>query len=76
MTDDDARAAGDGSVEDESNEDGASNDGSSEHGTGDAAVDGALARLAGLEGIPVREHVAVFEAVHADLQDRLADVED
>jgi hypothetical protein len=44
--------------------------------TGDAAVDGALTGLADLEELPVREHVAVFDAVHAALQDRLADVED
>lgn len=43
--------------------------------TGDPAVDEALDRLAGLESLPVREHVAVFDAVHAALQDRLADVE-
>ncbi len=44
--------------------------------TGDASVDAALSRLGELETLPVREHVAVFDAVHADLQDRLADVED
>ncbi len=44
--------------------------------TGDAAVDDALARLEDLDDLPVREHVAVFDAVHASLQDRLADVED
>ena len=44
--------------------------------TGDAAVDEALSRLPGLDGLPVREHVAVLDAVHAALQDRLADVED
>lgn len=44
--------------------------------TGDTAVDTALTRLTELDGAPVREHVAVFEAVHAALQDRLADVED
>ncbi len=42
----------------------------------DPAVDEALARLAELDTLPVREHVRVFEAVHAALQDRLADVED
>jgi hypothetical protein len=44
--------------------------------TGDAAVDEALTRLADLDDLPVRQHVAVFDAVHAALQDRLADVED
>jgi len=43
--------------------------------TGDALVDEALSRLGSLDGLPVREHVAVFDAVHAALQDRLADVE-
>ena len=44
--------------------------------TGDPAVDEALTRLEGLAELPVREHVAVFDAVHGALQDRLADVED
>lgn len=44
--------------------------------TGDAAVDEALLRLRSLDDAPVREHVQVFEAVHAALQGRLADVED
>jgi hypothetical protein len=44
--------------------------------TGDAAVDEALSRLGELDGLPVRDHVAVLDAVHAALQDRLADVED
>lgn len=43
--------------------------------TADAAVDEALSRLAGLEDQPVRAHVAVFDAVHGALQDRLADAE-
>ena len=41
----------------------------------DDAVDEALIRLAALEDAPLAEHVAVFEAVHAALQDRLADTE-
>lgn len=41
--------------------------------TGDQAVDGALAALEDLAGRPVREHVAVFEAVHGALSDRLAE---
>lgn len=44
--------------------------------TGDAAVDAALTRLGDLSGLPVREHVAVFDAVHVALQDRLADTEE
>ncbi len=44
--------------------------------TGDPAVDAALSRLPELDGLPVRDHVAVLDAVHAALQDRLADVED
>ena len=43
--------------------------------TSDAAVDEALSRLAGLEDQPLRAHVAVFDAVHGALQDRLADAE-
>ncbi|HEY0117354.1 MAG TPA: hypothetical protein VGC04_01095 [Cellulomonas sp.] len=43
--------------------------------TGDATVDEALARLTDLDGAPVREHLGVLEAVHAALQDRLADAE-
>jgi hypothetical protein len=41
--------------------------------TGDDAVDAALAPLGELGEVPVREHVAVFDAVHTALQDRLAD---
>ena len=43
--------------------------------TQDAAVDEALRRLIGLEDEPLRAHVAVFDAVHGALQDRLADAE-
>ena len=43
--------------------------------TTDAAVDEALSRLEGLEDQPLRAHVAVFDAVHGALQDRLADAE-
>ena len=42
-------------------------------GTGDDAVDAALTRLAGLDELPVREHVAVFDAVHGALADRLSE---
>jgi hypothetical protein len=44
--------------------------------TGDAAVDAALTRLGDLGELAVREHVIVFDAVHAALQDRLADTEE
>lgn len=53
----------------------------SENGTDDVtsasddAVDEALSRLVGLEDQPLRAHVAVFDAVHGALQDRLADAE-
>lgn len=43
--------------------------------TADAAVDEALSTLVGLEDQPLRAHVAVFDAVHGALQDRLADAE-
>ena len=43
--------------------------------TSDDAVDEALSRLVGLEDQPLRAHVAVFDAVHGALQDRLADAE-
>jgi hypothetical protein len=35
--------------------------------SGDSRVDQALARLADLEGLPIDEHPAVFEAVHGGL---------
>ena len=35
--------------------------------TGDARVDEALAKLAGLDGLPLPEHPAVFEAMHGAL---------
>ncbi|ROS30368.1 hypothetical protein [Cellulomonas sp. PhB150] len=43
--------------------------------TGDDAVDEALTALVGIEQQPLRAHVAVFDAVHGALQDRLADAE-
>lgn len=39
--------------------------------TGDPAVDEALRTLDRLPTSPVREHVAIFEAVHGALADRL-----
>ena len=44
-----------------------------DQGTGDAAVDQALTLLEGLDDRPVREHVAVLDAVHAALADRLVE---
>jgi hypothetical protein len=41
--------------------------------TGHADVDDVLASLADLEGRPVGEHVAVFEAAHDRLRGALAD---
>lgn len=41
--------------------------------TGDATVDEALRTLEGLAERDLREHVAVFDAVHRALSDRLAD---
>lgn len=43
--------------------------------TGDTAVDEALTRLDGVEDLPLREQLAVLEAVHGALQDRLTDAE-
>jgi hypothetical protein len=41
--------------------------------TGDGAVDGAVAPLRHVGELPLRDQVAVFEAVHAALQERLAE---
>lgn len=41
--------------------------------TGDQAVDAALTTLARLDGLTVRDHVAVYESVHGALSDRLAE---
>ncbi|NTW39656.1 MAG: hypothetical protein HGA44_07160 [Cellulomonadaceae bacterium] len=43
--------------------------------TGDQAVDQALSTLDALTGAPVREHVAVFDALHGALADRLAETQ-
>jgi len=42
--------------------------------TGEARVDDALGRLADLSGLPVHEHVAVFEDVQRRLHETLADL--
>ena len=39
------------------------------------AIDGALARLDGLENVPLDEHVARFDAVHATLTDALSSID-
>jgi hypothetical protein len=43
--------------------------------TGDAAVDAALDELASLDQRPLRDHVAVVDAVQAALADRLAETD-
>jgi hypothetical protein len=43
--------------------------------TGDAKVDAALSRLGEVEGLPPAQHADVYEAVHAGLQDALADLD-
>jgi hypothetical protein len=44
--------------------------------TGDAEVDAALTRLVGRVQETLTEHVPAYEAVHRELQDRLADAEE
>lgn len=43
--------------------------------TGDQAVDQVLTRLTEVSDLELREQLAVFDAVHTALQDRLADAE-
>ena len=43
--------------------------------TGDARVDDAVARLDDLTGLPVAEHLAVFEYVHERLTEALGDLD-
>ncbi len=43
--------------------------------TGDQAVDQAVVRLTEVTELTLREQLAVFDAVHTALQDRLADAE-
>lgn len=47
--------------------------GSSSESPPDPLVTAALARLAGLDDLPVDEHAGVYAAVHGDLRDALAD---
>ena len=44
--------------------------------TGDFRVDSALSRLEELAGVPVAEHVAVYDDVHAQLRVALADLDE
>lgn len=44
--------------------------------TGDDRVDTALGRLQSLDGLPVGEHVAVYDDVNRLLQDALADLDE
>ena len=43
--------------------------------TGDSAVDAALVELVSLDQRPLRDHVAVVDAVQAALADRLAETD-
>jgi hypothetical protein len=43
--------------------------------TGDARVDDAVARLDDLAGLPLAEHLAVFEHVHERLTEALGDLD-
>jgi hypothetical protein len=43
--------------------------------TGVASVDAAIDELARLDELPTSEHVAVYEGLHAQLQDALADLD-
>jgi len=43
--------------------------------TGDARVDDAVARLDDLAGLPLAEHLAVFEYVHERLTEALGDLD-
>lgn len=43
--------------------------------TGVRTVDAAVERLAELDALPTSEHVAVYDAVHRQLQDALADLD-
>jgi hypothetical protein len=43
--------------------------------TGVASVDAAIEELAQLDELPTREHVAVYDGLHRQLQDALADLD-
>jgi hypothetical protein len=44
--------------------------------TGHEGVDAVVASLDGLDGLPVADHVAVFESAHVRLRDALAQAAD
>lgn len=44
--------------------------------TGEFRVDSALSRLKELAGVPVAEHVAVYDDIHAQLKGALADLDE
>ena len=44
--------------------------------TGEFRVDSALSRLEELAGVPVEEHVAVYDDIHAQLKGALADLDE
>lgn len=43
--------------------------------TGDSRVDQVLAELAGIENLPIGEHVGVYDQAHRGLQDALANLD-
>jgi hypothetical protein len=43
--------------------------------TGVASVDAAIDELAQLDGLPTSEHAAVYDGLHRQLQDALADLD-
>jgi hypothetical protein len=43
--------------------------------TGVTGVDDAIAQLAELDALPTADHVAVYDVVHRQLQDSLADLD-
>jgi hypothetical protein len=47
-------------------------DAGNEPGTGNADVDAVVGSLAALDGLPIAEHVAVFEQAHESLRRTLA----
>ena len=43
--------------------------------TGEPSVDAMIARLDGLDGLPLEEHAAVFEETHAGLRQVLSELD-